>query len=116
VHQRNAIEDPKEDAFSVAMYQIGRYGSPEDVGHMVRFFATAEAGFVMGQAIAVDGGLTIQLHDDLCQLQSTVTTLCQQDARRRRPALMHRAVEALWPSLQPLCSLSLRRSLMRRGV
>ena len=45
----------------MAMYQIGRYGSPEDVGHMVRFFATAEAGFVTGQAIAVDGGLTVQL-------------------------------------------------------
>jgi hypothetical protein len=36
VHQRNAIEDPKEDAFSAVMYPIGRYGSPEDVGHISR--------------------------------------------------------------------------------
>eukprot|EP01051_Picozoa_sp_SAG22_P013986 SAG22_NODE_1635_length_3925_cov_19.715107_2_plen_64_part_00 len=45
-------------------YPVGRYGAADDVGHTVRFLATEEAGFITGQAIAVDGGLTIQLHDD----------------------------------------------------
>ncbi|ETA08118.1 beta-ketoacyl-acyl carrier protein reductase [Gordonia alkanivorans NBRC 16433] len=31
-------------------------GTPEDIGHLAAFLATREAGYITGQAIAVDGG------------------------------------------------------------
>lgn len=34
----------------------GSLGNPEDIGHLAAFLATAEAAYITGQAIAVDGG------------------------------------------------------------
>lgn len=34
----------------------GVLGTPEDIGHLAAFLATTEAGYITGQAIAVDGG------------------------------------------------------------
>lgn len=34
----------------------GALGTPEDIGHLAAFLATAEAAYITGQAIAVDGG------------------------------------------------------------
>jgi 3-oxoacyl-[acyl-carrier protein] reductase len=34
----------------------GALGSPEDIGHAAAFLASDEAGYITGQAIAVDGG------------------------------------------------------------
>jgi 3-oxoacyl-[acyl-carrier protein] reductase len=34
----------------------GRMGTPEDIAHAVSFLASAEAGFITGQRIVVDGG------------------------------------------------------------
>jgi 3-oxoacyl-[acyl-carrier protein] reductase len=34
----------------------GALGTPEDIGHTAAFLASDEAGFITGQAIAVDGG------------------------------------------------------------
>ncbi|AKS30761.1 3-oxoacyl-ACP reductase FabG [Mycolicibacterium goodii] len=34
----------------------GALGTPEDIGHLAAFLATKEAGYITGQAIAVDGG------------------------------------------------------------
>jgi NAD(P)-dependent dehydrogenase (short-subunit alcohol dehydrogenase family) len=33
-------------------------GRPEDIGSMVRYLASAEAGFITGETITVDGGMT----------------------------------------------------------
>ncbi len=38
---------------------LGRTGSPVDVASVVRFLASAEAGYITGQVVAVDGGLTM---------------------------------------------------------
>lgn len=38
---------------------LGRTGSPSDVASVVRFLASAEAGYITGQVVAVDGGLTM---------------------------------------------------------
>jgi 3-oxoacyl-[acyl-carrier protein] reductase len=40
-----------------AMQAIKRVGKPEDLSAAIAFFASAEAGWITGQAIAVDGGL-----------------------------------------------------------
>jgi NAD(P)-dependent dehydrogenase (short-subunit alcohol dehydrogenase family) len=37
---------------------LGRLGQPEDIGRVVRFLLSADAAFVTGQAIVVDGGVT----------------------------------------------------------
>lgn len=34
----------------------GALGKPEDIGHLAAFLASTEAGYITGQAIAVDGG------------------------------------------------------------
>ena len=36
----------------------GRLGEPEDVAAAVLFLASPEAGFITGQVLVVDGGLT----------------------------------------------------------
>ncbi len=36
---------------------LGRFGSAEDVAHTVAFLASAEAGYITGQVIAVNGGM-----------------------------------------------------------
>jgi 3-oxoacyl-[acyl-carrier protein] reductase len=38
---------------------LGRLGEPEDVGGVVRFLCSADARFITGQTIVVDGGITV---------------------------------------------------------
>jgi 3-oxoacyl-[acyl-carrier protein] reductase len=39
---------------------VGRPGTPDEIGHVALFLASAEASYVTGQMIVVDGGNTIQ--------------------------------------------------------
>lgn len=39
---------------------IGRFGTPEEVAGLVLWLCSEDAGFVLGQGIAVDGGYTIK--------------------------------------------------------
>jgi NAD(P)-dependent dehydrogenase (short-subunit alcohol dehydrogenase family) len=39
-------------------YPVGRVGTPEDVAAAILFLASAEAGFINGASLVVDGGLT----------------------------------------------------------
>lgn len=45
-----------------AIHPLGRIGRPEDIAGAVAFLASADAAFITGAAIPVDGGLTIQLY------------------------------------------------------
>jgi 3-oxoacyl-[acyl-carrier protein] reductase len=43
----------------LASVPAGRMGTPEDIAHAVSFLASAQAGFVTGQRIVVDGGRSL---------------------------------------------------------
>jgi NAD(P)-dependent dehydrogenase (short-subunit alcohol dehydrogenase family) len=36
----------------------GRVGNPRDIGHMVLFLCSEKAGFITGENICIDGGMT----------------------------------------------------------
>ena len=38
---------------------LGRLGTPDDIAHAVGFLLSDRAGFVNGQVLRVDGGLTV---------------------------------------------------------
>jgi 3-oxoacyl-[acyl-carrier protein] reductase len=42
---------------------VGRVGKPEDVAALYRFLASADAGFINGQLITIDGGRTLVIQD-----------------------------------------------------
>lgn len=50
-----------QDAWTAAIgaTPLGRIGEPEDVAHLIRFLLSPEARHITGQAIAVDGGLSL---------------------------------------------------------
>lgn len=44
---------------SLQAIPLGRWGTPEDVAHAVAFLASAEAGYITGQVLSVDGGMVM---------------------------------------------------------
>jgi enoyl-[acyl-carrier-protein] reductase (NADH) len=44
---------------------VRRTGVPDDIANAIAFLCSDEASFITGQALAVDGGLTLQLQEDL---------------------------------------------------
>ena len=54
------FQDPKVEALILSRHPIGRIAEPEEIGRAVLFLASDDASFVVGQALAVDGGLTAQ--------------------------------------------------------
>ena len=54
-HEHDSQED--KDAY-LAQIPAGRWGTPDDVGHAVRYFASEEAAFITGQTLYVNGGMT----------------------------------------------------------
>lgn len=53
-----AAMDPKEKAVLSGLIPMGRFGEPEDVTGAVLFLASEKAGYITGQVLTVDGGLT----------------------------------------------------------
>jgi len=53
-------ENDPEDAKNqyLATIPLGRWGTPEDVGNAVAYFASDEASFITGQTLCVNGGRT----------------------------------------------------------
>lgn len=52
----NDPQEAKDEYFK--KIPIGRWGTPEDVGNAVTYFASDEASFVTGQTLCVNGGRT----------------------------------------------------------
>lgn len=57
--------DPEGLRFFEQQYPLRRTGRPLDVANAVVFLCSDEASFITGHALPVDGGLTIQLQEDL---------------------------------------------------
>ena len=53
-------ESPDSEAFVKERLRVplGRWGEPEDIGKVAAFLASDDAGYITGQAIVVDGGIT----------------------------------------------------------
>jgi NAD(P)-dependent dehydrogenase (short-subunit alcohol dehydrogenase family) len=51
--------------FFAEQYPLRRTGTPVDIANAVAFLCSDEASFITGQALVVDGGLTIQLQEGL---------------------------------------------------
>ena len=57
-------ENPSGFRFFEDQYPVGRVGKPDDIAYAIRFLCSDEASFITGQALVVDGGLTLQLQED----------------------------------------------------
>jgi meso-butanediol dehydrogenase / (S,S)-butanediol dehydrogenase / diacetyl reductase len=58
-------EHPETLRFFAEQYPLRRTGVPDDIANAAAFLCSDEASFITGQAIVVDGGLTIQLQEEL---------------------------------------------------
>ncbi len=54
------FQDPKVEEFILSRHPIGRVAEPEEIARAALFLASDDASFIVGQALAVDGGLTAQ--------------------------------------------------------
>ena len=62
----------------------GALGKPADIGYLAAFLATDEAGYITGQAIAVDGGQVLLSHRTPSRREGTAVLV---PARRKVPSL-----------------------------
>lgn len=54
-----AQDDPEQSMADIAAHQpLGRVGDANEVGALIAFLASREAGFITGAAVPVDGGVT----------------------------------------------------------
>jgi NAD(P)-dependent dehydrogenase (short-subunit alcohol dehydrogenase family) len=58
-------EHPDTLRFFAEQYPLRRTGTPNDIANAIAFLCSDEASFITGQALVVDGGLTIQLQEEL---------------------------------------------------
>lgn len=58
VERHADVPDAEREAYR-ATVPAGHLGSPDDIAHAVSFFAAAEAGFITGQRLVVDGGRSL---------------------------------------------------------
>jgi 3-oxoacyl-[acyl-carrier protein] reductase len=57
VERHDQVPQAEKDAY-FKLIPMGRWGMPQDVADAVLFFASQEAGFVTGQTLCVNGGMT----------------------------------------------------------
>ena len=56
--ERHENDPPEEKAAYRRLIPANRWGTPDDVGYAVLYFASEEASFVTGQTLCVNGGMT----------------------------------------------------------
>lgn len=57
---KSVIENPDILARELSRSTVGRYGTPDEIAGAVLFLVSAAGGYVNGQTIAVDGGISIR--------------------------------------------------------
>jgi len=62
---RQWADNPEGVHFFEQQYPVRRVGRPEDIANAIAFLCSEDASFITGHALPVDGGLTIQLQEDL---------------------------------------------------
>ena len=65
MRERQWSKNPEGLRFFEQQYPVRRVGRPVDIANAVVFLCSEEASFITGHALPVDGGLTIQLQEDL---------------------------------------------------
>lgn len=55
---RRSLADEQRARNMAALTMLKRVGQPDEIGSVVRFLLSAEAGFITGATITVDGGVT----------------------------------------------------------
>ena len=50
--------DPEHSDTAKAQHPVGRIGTPHDIVATIEFLASGDAGFITGQTVTVDGGMT----------------------------------------------------------
>ena len=63
--QHHWEKNPSFFPFFEQQYPIRRVGKPEDIANAVNFLCSEEASFITGHTLVVDGGLTIQLQENI---------------------------------------------------
>lgn len=58
-------QNPSFFPFFEQQYPLRKVGKPEDIANAVNFLCSEEASFITGHTLVVDGGLTIQLQENL---------------------------------------------------
>ena len=58
-------ENPSGLKFFDQQYPVRRTGTPEDIANAVSFLCSEDASFITGHSLVVDGGLTIQIQENL---------------------------------------------------
>lgn len=56
-----AMGGPEQQAAVAAAIPAGRLGEPEDIAYAMLFLASDQAGYITGQTIVVDGGISIRV-------------------------------------------------------
>jgi NAD(P)-dependent dehydrogenase (short-subunit alcohol dehydrogenase family) len=62
---RGWAENPGGLKFWDQQYPVRRTGTPDDIANAIAFLVSDQAGFITGVALPVDGGLTVQLQENL---------------------------------------------------
>lgn len=63
--QRRWQTNPETLPFYEQQYPVRRTGTPLDIANAIVFLCSEEASFITGHALVVDGGLTIQLQENI---------------------------------------------------
>lgn len=63
--QEKWMQNPSLLTFFEQQYPLRRVGKPEEIANAVAFLCSDQASFITGHALVVDGGMTVQLQEDL---------------------------------------------------
>lgn len=53
--------EPKHSKADKEQHPVGRVGTPEDIAEAALFLCSPEAGFITGQSLIIDGGMTVKM-------------------------------------------------------